>query len=337
MTTHKISLIAGTEPDLATVEQGLAGLDYDLQLHYPKSDGETIEAVQGADTIIDYMVPMPAEVINGIDSARAIVSFGHGFDQIDHEAATDRGIMVVNTAAMCTDEVANHAMMMILACAGRLVQLNTKVKAGGWANTESDRNLIGTVYDQTLGLVGFGNIARATARRAAAFRMDLITFDPYVEPWIARDYDVELVGSLEELAARSDYVSMHVPLNNNTWHLAGETLFRAMKQTAYFINTCRGGTVDEEALIAVLQNGEIAGAGLDVFEEEPTPADNPLLSMDNVIVTPHSAGSSAQSGHVGRARLGEETARILNGTWPLSLVNPEVRSKLDSLPPATNQ
>ena len=135
---------------------------------------------------------------------------------------------------------------------------------------------MGPIDGQTLGLIGLGNIARATARKAKVFGLEVIAYDPFVEPWIAREYRVELVSGMEELARRSDYVSVHVPLNPETRGLVGESFFRAMKPTAFIINTCRGGTVDEQALVEALRNGELAGAGLDVFETEPTPKDNPL-------------------------------------------------------------
>ncbi len=189
---------------------------------------------------------------------------------------------------------------------------------------------------QTLGLVAFGNIARAAAHKAQALGMDVITYDPYCPPWVTKEYRVRPVATLNELAAESDFVSMHTPLNDETRQLVGESFFKAMKPTAYFVNTCRGPTVDEAALIRALQNGEIAGAGLDMFEQEPTPADNPLLKMDSVIVTPHSAGSSNLSRVRSPIRVGSETARLLKGNWPMSVVNPEVRSKLPMRPAAEN-
>jgi len=182
---------------------------------------------------------------------------------------------------------------------------------------------------QTLGLVGLGDIARATARKAQVFGLEIISYDPYVTPWDAKEYKVELVASLDDLARRSDFVSVHVPLNDETRKLLGAPFFKAMKPTAYFINTCRGPAVDEQALIQALQNGELAGAGLDVFEQEPTPSDNPLLKMDNVIVTPHSAGGSEASRVAAPTQIGQEAARILKGTWPMSLVNPEVRASIE--------
>jgi phosphoglycerate dehydrogenase-like enzyme len=143
-----------------------------------------------------------------------------------------------------------------------------------------------------------------------------------------------MVDSLQELAERSDYVAMLIPLNDETRKLVGAPFFKAMKPDAYFINCCRGPVVDEAALIAALEAGEILGAGIDVFEVEPTPADNPLLKMDNVIVSPHSAGLSNNSVPDGLAQVGEETARLLSGTWPMSVVNPAVRAKLPTRPAA---
>ena len=327
--THKVTLIAERLPDIGILERGLEGLDHELTVHVTESIEGTAEAVRSADVVLVYAAGMSREVIAALDAAQAIVGVGHGFDSIDHEAATEHGVMVVNAADMCIEEVANHTLLFVLACSSRLLQLDALVKAGAWEGSRDERGKIGTVYDKTLGMVGFGNIAKATARRASGFRMELIAYDPYVQPWTAPDYHVELVDSLDELATRSDFVSMHIPLNNSTWRLAGETFFRQMKSTAYFINTCRGGTVDEEALISALSSGEIAGAGLDVFEQEPVSPDNPLLSMSNVIATPHSAGTSPFSTERGLMRACDEAKRILQGGWPRSLVNPEVRAKLE--------
>ena len=301
------------------------------------SSGEVIEAMKGADVVISWGTAMPREVIESIDTAQAIVNSGHGFDKIDHEAAAERGIMVVNTAGFVSEEVANHAIMLLLACAKKLVVLDQQTRRGDWMGTGlTDLLPMPRLYDQVLGLVGLGTIGRATAMRAHAFGLEVIAYDRYVQPWLAREVRVKLVGSLEELASRSDFVSMHTPLNDETRHLAGEAFFKAMKPSAFFINTSRGGTVDERALIDALRNGEIAGAGLDVFEEEPAGADNPLFAMDNVIVTPHTAGLSSESLGNAAKQIGQETARILRGSLPMSLVNPEVLARIPERPPATN-
>ena len=335
MAQHKISVIAPKDPDLTLVEAGLEGIDYDLDVNVCTSVGETIEAVKGADVIIDILVPMPTEVVEEIDTARAIVSGSHGFDRIDHEAATRKKIMVVNSAGFCTEEVSNHTIMFLLACAKSVVLLDKKVRAGG-RRTDA-MPVLPPIDGQTLGIVGLGNIGRATARKAQAFGLEVISYDPYVQPWISKEYRVEMVGTLDELASRSDYVSVLVPLNSETTGLIGESFFNAMKPTAYFINTCRGPTVDEAALIRALDEGKIIGAALDVFEQEPPSQDNPLLKMDNVILTPHSAGTSTTSAPASLVRLGQETARILRGTWPMSLVNPEVKSEIESRPLAVNR
>jgi D-3-phosphoglycerate dehydrogenase len=336
MTQQKIAYITRSEPDTSIVESRLAGRDYQLDVHVCESQGEVIEAIKGADVIIaDGGMAMPREVIEEIDTAKAIVSMGHGFNQIDHNAATEKGVMVVNTAGFVTEQVANHTIMMLLACAKQLTRMHDVIRTGGWdKGTLANLGHMPTIDGQTLGIVGLGNISRATARRAAAFGLDVISYDPYAIPWVAKDYRVELVGSLQELAERSDFVSILVPLNDETRKLIDADFFNAMKPTAYFINTCRGQVVDEASLIAALQSGQIAGAGLDVFEVEPTPVDNPLLKMDNVIVTPHSAGTSDSSVPGGLAQIGDETARLLSGTWPMSLANPAVREKLQPRPAA---
>ena len=335
MAQHKISVIAPKVPDLTLVEAGLEGLDYDLDVNVCTSVGETIEAVKGADVIIDILVPMPTEVVEEIDTARAIVTGSHGFDRIDYETATRKRIMVVNSAGFCTEEVSNHTIMFLLACAKSLVQLDDKVRAGGWRTDQMP--VLPPIDGQTLGIVGLGNIGRATARKAQAFGLEVISYDPYLQPWIAKEYRVEMVGTLEELASRSDYASVLVPLSNETRGLIGESFFNAMKPTAYFINTCRGPTVDEAALVKALKEDRIVGAALDVFEQEPPSPDNPLFEMDNVILTPHSAGTSTASAPASLIRLGQETARILRGTWPMSLVNSEVRSEIESRPLAVNR
>ena len=338
MAEHKIAYVARVKPNRDLVEEQLVGLDHEMHVHICNSNGETIEAVKDVDVILNYGVPMPREVIRQIDRAQAIVNFGHGFDRIDDHAATDQGVMVVNGAGFCSEEVSNHVIMLLLACAKKLMPLNSLVKAGNWEPKARARVLLPMppIQGLALGLVGFGNTARATARKAFAFGLDVLTYDPYVPPWIADDYGVELVPDPDTLARRSDFVSMHVPLNDETRHMVGEAFFRAMKPTAYFINICRGPTVDEKAIVKALQDGEIAGAGLDVFEQEPTPASNPLLKMDNVIVTPHSAGTSDVSLVAGQVRMGQEAARILRGTLPMSLANPAVLAKIPVRPTAVN-
>ena len=335
---YRVAYVTARAPrDTSLIEQGLAGIDCELDVQPCSNEGEVIEAVKGAEVVLNAGMPMPRSVIETMEGTQAIVSGGHGFNQVDHDAATDHKIMVVNSAGFCAEEVSNHNIMMVLALAKRLVILDKLVRNGGWVpDIQAQLLPMPAIDGQTIGIIGFGNIGRPTARKAMAFGLEVISYDPYCPEWIAKEYRVELVSSLEELAQRSDYVVMQVPLNPQTKGLAGESLFKAMKPTAYFINTCRGPTVDEQALTRALQDGEIAGAGLDVFEEEPTPSINPLLKLDNVILTPHSAGTSSASLPASMTRMGEEAARVLKGTWPMSLVNPEVRATLDTRSAAVN-
>ena len=336
MAQHKIVYAVGSEPQTDLIMQELAGLDYELNVEICTSPGETIEAAKGADVVITG-VPITSEVIDGMEGVTAVFVPGHGYNSVDVQAATAKGIMVGNVAGGSTEEVSNHAILMLLACAKRLTVHHDNVRAGRWYGDEfGGIPHMPTIDGEVLGLVSFGNIARATARKARAFGMTVIAYDPFVPPWVPKEYSVELVAELNGLASRSDFVSVHTPLIPETEKLIGEPFFKAMKPSANFINTARGEVVDEQALIRALQNGEIAGAGIDVFEQEPTSPDNPLLKMENVIVTPHFAAASAKSHPVFQTRLGQEIARILKGTWPMSLINPEVRAKIPMRPPAIN-
>ena len=327
--------VLSDDTELSLTKRNLDLVEHDLEVHMVSSEGEIIEAVKEADLIIDEMVPLGKSVIEQMHKAQAIVSLGHGFNHIDEKAATDMGIMLTNCAGYCSDEVANHTIMFLLACSKRLVLLDKLVRNGEWSN-ETLKSLfpMPAIYGQTLGLIGFGNIGRHVSRKAKAFGIKVIVFDPYLEPWVSQEYEVQSMSSLENLGSESDYISMHVPLNSETKGLADEVLFKNMKSSAYFINTCRGETHNESALISALENKNIAGAALDVFEIEPTPKDNPLLLMDNVIVSPHSAGTSDNSRRDGRVRLGEEAARILLGMYPMSLVNSSVKNKIPRRNPA---
>ncbi len=185
---------------------------------------------------------------------------------------------------------------------------------------------MGAVYGQTLGIVGCGNIGRTLARKAAVFGLEVIGYDPYLDPTIAASAGIRLV-SLDELMANSDYVSVHTNLTPETRHLIGQKELDMMKPSAFILNTSRGPVVDEAALIEALQEGKIAGAGLDVFEKEPPDPDSPLLKMDNVVVMPHSASYSDAAFSRLRRSVAQEAVRVLSGRWPNHVVNTRVTPK----------
>jgi D-3-phosphoglycerate dehydrogenase len=320
--TQIVMLAKTTSSNNDIIEQQLAGLDYNFITRACVSAEQAAAAVTGADLIVDQGVPMPAPVIEAIDRARAIISYGHGYDLIDVEAATRQKIMVVNTAGTVTEEASNHAIMLLLACAKKLYLLDSLVRKGRW-NAHSRRIMLPMVpiYGQTLGLVGLGHIGRAIARKARAFSLQILAYDPYLPRWIAQEVGVELVPDLLTLARRSDFVSVQAPLNAETYKMIGAAFFAAMKRRAYFINIGRGDTVDGDALVAALQDEGIGGAGLDVYNEEPLASESPLIRMDNVILTPHSAGTSTAAREAIPARVGEELARLMRGDLPLALIN----------------
>ena len=266
------------------------------------------------------------EAVGKIDGFKGVACFGHGFDGIDVDSATKNEIIVANAASFGTEEVSNHALMHMLVCARKFVFHDKLVKSGIW--TREHLSPMGHISGQTLGIVGIGNIGRAMGRKAKGLGMKVIAFDPNVSSWDFKEYGIEFVSSINELCKRSDYVSLHCPLLESTTKIMGAEQFKQMKKTAYLINCSRGPVVDEKALIEALNNNEIAGAGLDVFEEEPTYPENPLLKMDNVGVTNHYASYSEIAWERAETQLGEEAVRISTDSYPMSLVNPSVKSKL---------
>ncbi len=200
------------------------------------------------------------------------------------------------------------------------------VREGRWAEGRPHLSQFPRLWGQTLGLISFGHVARAVARRARPFGLQVLAYDPYVDETVLTQHGVEPVG-LGDLLRRSDIVSMHAPATADAFHLLKEEHFRLMKREALFVNTGRGTTVDEAALVKALEEGWIAGAGLDVFEQEPALTTNPLLRMENVILTPHVASASARMDPERRRRVGREIALVLTGRWPMSCVNPTVLEK----------
>jgi D-3-phosphoglycerate dehydrogenase len=295
-------------------------------LPFTRQEEEVIAGAPDADGLIVSSAPITRRVMSALKKLQVVVRTGVGYDVIDVPAATDLGVVVVNIPDLWRREVANHALGLLLAWNRRIPALYSEVKAGVWQSQASGH--VGALHGETVGIVGFGNIGRAFARRVAALEMHVIAYDPYVDEAQFAALGVERVSSLGELAARADYVSVHSLLNAETRHLIDTAFLRQMKPTACLINTSRGPVVDEQALIRALQEGWLAGAALDVQEREPSAPDNPLLTMDNVILTPHAAYySTAAVAQVPR-RCGEEVARVLTGQRPLHVVNPEVYARL---------
>ena len=290
------------------------------------SEDEFAKAARDADALYAKGRRITKRIIDGLDRCKVISLGSVGVDSVDVAAATARGIPVTNVPDTFIEEVADHAMTLILATFRRLVVQDRLVREGRWREGRPMLLQIPRLMGLTLGFVAFGHVARAVAMRARAFGVHMLAYDPYVEELVMSPYGVEPV-SLPDLLRRSDIVSMHAPATPDAQHMLTDEHFRMMKPEALFINTGRGPTVDEPALIRALKEGWIAGAGLDVLEQEPPAADNPLLKMDNVILTAHVASASARFDPARLRRVGQEIALVLGGRWPRACVNPSVLEK----------
>ena len=290
---------------------------------------EFLEAARDADAVIGGGIPMSRTIIEGLEKCKVIALGSVGTDQVDVDAATERGIPVTNVPDTFIDEVADHTMALILGTFRRLTLMDDMVRDGRWREGRPHLYQFPRLRGQTLGLISFGHVARAVSERAAPFGFRIMAYDPYIEELTISGYGVEPV-ELDELLSMSDIVSMHAPGMPDTEKMLGEEQFRRMKPTALFINNGRGSTVDEAALIRALEDGWIAAAGLDVFAKEPPDPENPLLHMENVILTPHAASASARFDVQRLTRVGREVALVLTGRWPRACVNPSVleRSEL---------
>ncbi len=262
-------------------------------------------------------------MIDGLQRCKIISLGSVGVDSVDVDAATAKGIPVTNCPDTFIEEVADHAMTLILATHRRLIEQDRMVRDGRWAEGRPALLKIPRLRGMTLGLIAFGHVARAVAERAKPFGLHIIAYDPYIEEIVMVERGVEPV-SLAELLARADIISMHTPATESANRLIRDEHFRQMKKTAIYVSTGRGPTTDEAALIKALDDGMIAGAGLDVLEQEPPGGNNPLMRMDKVILTAHVASATARFDPARRRRVGLELSLALSGKWPMSCVNPSV-------------
>jgi glyoxylate reductase len=283
-----------------------------------------IEKARNVDALATLLSDkIDSEVFDAAPKLKIVAQMAVGFDNIDIPEATKRGIYVTNTPEVLTDTTADFAWALLLAVARRVVEADKYVRSGQWKVGWHPMMMQGRdVHDATLGVVGAGRIGFAVAKRATGFDMKILFYDVVPRP------EMEKLGAkkvdMDTLLKESDFVSIHVPLMKETYHLINEEKLKLMKKTAYLINNSRGPVVDEKALYQALKEGRIAGAALDVFEQEPTPLDNPLLKLDNVVVAPHISSASYET----RSRMAEMVAEnlvaLFEGKKPPNLVNPEV-------------
>ena len=301
--------------------QVLAEIGAELIVAETVNEEELLTLAPTVDSILTCWKPVRERVIAAANKCQVIARYGIGLDNIDVETATENGIIVTNVPAYCVDEVSDHAMALLLACARKVSRYNEAVKSGTW-----DQNIgpqMCRLRGKILGVIGFGHIAKAIIPKAKAFGLDVTVYSPRTSPELIKRHDAEKVP-FQDLLKTSDFITIHAPLTPETQHMFSYDEFRAMKTTAFLINTARGGIVDSDALSTALKKGEIAGVGLDVLETEPPEEDEGLLTLDNVVITPHAAFISEESILELEVTAATCVAQVLTGQLPESIVNSSV-------------
>ena len=306
-------LIAMTDnvfPSLDPAKAALSRIDYELRMAKSSSPEDILAVAKDADAILVTYAKLTRELLMQLTKCKAIGRFGLGVDNIDLVAAAEKGIQVNYVPDYCIHEVSDHTLALLLALARKVPQSNKLVQSGRWEVPPLTpmHRLAGRV----LGLVGFGNIPRMLAPKAQALGLKVVAYDPFAKAELFRDAGVESV-SFDQLLAMSDFVSVHAPLMPETRGLMNASAFGKMKKGAMIINTARGPLIDEAALLAALDEGQLGGAALDVITTEPMPKDSPLLGRDNLILTPHTAFYSVEALNELQTKCASDVARVLSG------------------------
>jgi D-3-phosphoglycerate dehydrogenase len=279
-------------------------------------------AVRDASVVADIARPITAEIIDAMEECELIQTLSVGYDCVDVNRATERGIPVCNTPAYCTDEVANHAITLVLAVARKVPVIIPRTRNADWEYGYTKK--IYNFKDKNFGIIGLGKIGRAIVPKAKGFGMHVLAYDPYVDDDIFNMLGVERAYELSDLLENADYLTIHAPLTPETRYMIDRNAIGLMKERAVLVNTSRGHIIDEEALYEALETGKIAGAGLDVLQQEPPKRDNPLFKLENIIVTPHMAWYSEESFVQDMVQGMDEIVNVLGGGRPRYIVNPEI-------------
>ncbi len=285
-------------------------------------DKEFISEIADTDALILIDRQLNKKHIEAMQKCKIVLALEVGYDFIDVETATEKGIIVSNVPTYCTNQVAIHAFALLLSTYRKIKTLMEETSRGGW-----DYNVSKPLYEIThrkLGIIGLGRIGRAVVPKAKGFDLDILAYDPYIADDIFKLLGVKRCYELNDLLSESDFITLHVPLTDETHHMIGDKELQIMKNDAVIINTCRGKVIDEKSLYKALNNNIIAGAGLDVLEKEPPDKDNPLLNCGNAIVTPHASWYAEDTLERLKMQGMDEVIRVLNGKRPWYSLNPEV-------------
>ena len=294
-----------------------------------RSKREVIAATSDADGILNWAFNLTGDVLKNLKKCKVIGQYGAGTDRIDVKVATELGIYVVNVPDYSIEEVSDHAIALMFSAIRKILILDRGVRNNNWDGGGSLAKPIYRIRGMTIGLIGFGKIARKVVEKTKTLGVKFIAYDPYVSISTFKHYNVTPVG-FEELLRKSDVISVHSPSTTNTFHLIGKREFEIMKESAYLINTSRGVIIDERALFEALKTNEIAGAAIDVMEKEPPDSTNPLLKLENIIITPHNAWYSENAIRELKKRVAEEVKNVLLNHIPrkIAFVNPEVLKRV---------
>ena len=278
------------------------------------SQEERAALLRDAQAVLVGSARIDGPLLEQVPGLELIIRYGVGIDTLDVDAATRHGVVIAHYPDFCQPEVANHALMLLLAVARKVVLHDRSIRNGAYRGVPLP--VSPPLTGQTLGIVAFGNIGRHMARRALAMDMRVLAFDPYLPDSVFAEHGVERAPTLNALLEDSDHISIHAPLTPDTHHLFSREQFARMRPGAILVNTARGPIVEEAALVEALREGRLGGAGIDVFEVEPLPALSPLVGFDNVVLTPHSAFYSERSNRHIKERIGRTVVAFMEGRWP---------------------
>jgi D-3-phosphoglycerate dehydrogenase len=328
--SYKVVMTLFRYPGIPSSEEAYQKLGATFS-HTPcNGEEEIMAATMDCDVAISAMQPYTRRVIENMQRCRLISVIGIGYEGVDIEAATERGILVANVPDYCQEEVANHAMALILACNRKLIPIVEAVRQGAWDTPEKPKiryNImppLPRLSGQVLGIVGLGRIGQSLVPRAKAFGMGVIAFDPFVPDAAMEQMGVEK-ADMDSLLRESDYISLHTALTPQNRGMIGMEELQKMKPTAYLINTARGGLINESDLVQALKDGVLAGAALDVTDPEPPPPNSPLLQLDRLILTAHTAQYSNEAVVDLRQGVEENVFSVLRGHLPPGLLNPQAK------------
>jgi D-3-phosphoglycerate dehydrogenase len=319
MSRFEVVITDSAHPDGKLEQEILGDIGAEVKKFQTYDEEEILKITRTADGTICEFAPIKRRVISNLERARVIVEYGVGYDNIDVQAATEKGIVVCNVPDYTTFEVADHTLALILAMARRVTWADSLARGGDWTRygAWAWSKLMPMIHvdGRVAGVIGFGRIGRQVAERLQAFHLKVLAYDPFVPKDVGAKMNVELVD-LPTLLTESDIISINALLSDQSYHMIGDDQLRLMKKTSFIVNTARGKIIDQSALVKALREGRIGGAALDVLEKEPPDEDDPILKLGNVIITSHLGGYSDKAVTDLRRLGSEEVARVLRGQPP---------------------